>query len=41
MLLEAQAALETAVQSPLTAPFFDAAAATRIISPEADNGSSR
>jgi len=41
MLLEAQAALETAVQSPLTAPFFDAAAATRIISPEAANGSSR
>lgn len=40
-LLDAVSALENAVQSPLMPPFFDAEAATRLVSPEAPEESAR
>jgi outer membrane protein TolC len=40
-LLDAVSALESAVQSPLMPPFFDAEAATRQVSPEAPEESAR
>jgi outer membrane protein, heavy metal efflux system len=39
-LVDALTALETAVQQPLAAPFFDGAAAARLVSPDAATGSS-
>ena len=39
-LLDAVTALETAVQQPLAAPFFDSAAAARLVSPDAATGTS-
>jgi hypothetical protein len=40
-LLDAVAGLETAVQAPLAAPYFDGDAATHVLTPEQSKGTAR